>query len=454
MKTLSQVEPRTVIGSLPFVITNSGSYYLTASLTGTSGQAGISVQANNVTLDLNGFTLSGVAGSLQGIVASNVQGLVVYNGTISGWAGTGLDASTAFNCRIERLIASGNGSHGVSVASGSVISDCVASANGGDGIKIGSSCNVLNNLSQTNGAAGIEATGTGNRIEGNSVVGNSGNGILVEGIANLIIKNSGAYNVGTDYNIASGSSYGQLVLGAGPGFTNATAWANFSSTCPGTQTFCSGVCTQLSSDVNNCGACGSACSFANGSGACTGGSCQLSACNSGYANCDGNPTNGCEVNTNTSLSNCGACGALCALPNATPTCISGGCVIASCNAGYANCNGNSASGCNINVESDPNNCGFCAHVCVIPNGAAACVSGSCVIASCNSGYANCDGNVANGCEANLNTSNTTCGNCGTACNTTTSTCTAGKCLLISGQTCTSASQCASDVCTSGKCVGT
>src|SRR5438445_13129756 len=63
MKTLSQVEPRTPISSVPFAITNSGSYYLTTNLTGTGGGAAISITTSNVTLDLNGFTLAGLGTS-------------------------------------------------------------------------------------------------------------------------------------------------------------------------------------------------------------------------------------------------------------------------------------------------------------------------------------------------------------------------------------------------------
>ena len=69
MKTLEQIEPRVPISSLPFSITGPGSYYLTTNLTGAAGQNGIVVQADNVTLDLNGFALIGASGSSNGIVA-------------------------------------------------------------------------------------------------------------------------------------------------------------------------------------------------------------------------------------------------------------------------------------------------------------------------------------------------------------------------------------------------
>jgi hypothetical protein len=63
MKTLAQIEPRTPIASLPFTITNAGSYYLTTNLVGTSGTNGITIASGNVTLDLEGFALLGVPSS-------------------------------------------------------------------------------------------------------------------------------------------------------------------------------------------------------------------------------------------------------------------------------------------------------------------------------------------------------------------------------------------------------
>src|SRR5215469_11158743 len=59
MLTLSQVEPRTPIASLPFTVSTPGSYYVTGNLTAAVNQNGILVATDNVTIDLNGFTLSG-----------------------------------------------------------------------------------------------------------------------------------------------------------------------------------------------------------------------------------------------------------------------------------------------------------------------------------------------------------------------------------------------------------
>src|ERR1700733_12219713 len=74
MRSLAQIEPRTPISSLPYTITEPGSYYVTTNLTGVSGSDGITIiflpVIENVTVDLNGFTLTGVPGSHNGIHAA------------------------------------------------------------------------------------------------------------------------------------------------------------------------------------------------------------------------------------------------------------------------------------------------------------------------------------------------------------------------------------------------
>lgn len=57
MKALNVVEPRTPISSLPFTITQAGSYYLTGNLSTASN--GILVNTSDVTIDMMGFTITG-----------------------------------------------------------------------------------------------------------------------------------------------------------------------------------------------------------------------------------------------------------------------------------------------------------------------------------------------------------------------------------------------------------
>ncbi|MBI5515104.1 MAG: FG-GAP repeat protein [Deltaproteobacteria bacterium] len=79
--------------------------------------------------------------------------------------------------------------------------------------------------------------------------------------------------------------------------------------------------------------------------------------------------------------------------------------------------------------TDPSNCGGCGVVCNTTNGRAACASGRCTIA-CGTGFGDCDGMVANGCETDLGTATGHCGRCGNACGAGM-VCSAGAC----GTTC-------------------
>ncbi|MDF2694419.1 MAG: hypothetical protein K0S65_2802 [Labilithrix sp.] len=96
------------------------------------------------------------------------------------------------------------------------------------------------------------------------------------------------------------------------------------------------ACADLLNDKNHCGACYNDCgarvfTTPNTFGECTQGRCSRT-CLAGFADCDGDPSNGCEVNLNTDSSNCGACGQWCAASQGQP-CIGGACLTVECDAG-------------------------------------------------------------------------------------------------------------------------
>jgi hypothetical protein len=139
---------------------------------------------------------------------------------------------------------------------------------------------------------------------------------------------------------------------------------------------------------------------------------------------------GCETNVFNDPRNCGMCGRVCMAPNATMVCMGGTCQIGSCTPGWGNCNGNVADGCESNLQTDPHNCGSCGRICFAPNATMVCMAGSCQIGSCNPGFGDCDGNVLNGCETSLNTVSN-CGACGVTCGVGES-CINGVCECTSG----------------------
>ncbi|MEZ4406291.1 MAG: hypothetical protein R3A52_07440, partial [Polyangiales bacterium] len=185
--------------------------------------------------------------------------------------------------------------------------------------------------------------------------------------------------------------------------------------CPAGQSCCDGACLDLQSNPAACGACGARCAVANGAPACVNAVCAVGACTAPYADCDGSATNGCETDTRVSVEHCGACGAACAArPHATATCASGGCAWA-CEAGFADCDGEPSNGCEVDTRGDVTNCGACGTSCALPNATSTCASGRCAVASCGAGFADCDGSATNGCEVDTATNVTHCGGCGMAC---------------------------------------
>ncbi len=64
-------------------------------------------------------------------------------------------------------------------------------------------------------------------------------------------------------------------------------------------------------DPAHCGGCGMACeSGPNAASLCQAGTCAIS-CDEGFADCDGDPASGCEVDTTSDASHCGGCGMAC-----------------------------------------------------------------------------------------------------------------------------------------------
>jgi hypothetical protein len=91
----------------------------------------------------------------------------------------------------------------------------------------------------------------------------------------------------------------------------------------------------------------------------------------------------------------------CSLSHATETCSGGECAILSCSSGWGDCNGSDSDGCETDLDTNPNHCGSCGVSCAIPNGSGSCTNGSCNW-QCTSPYGDCDGILSNGCEQNLN----------------------------------------------------
>jgi parallel beta-helix repeat protein len=190
MKTLQQVEPRTPISAAGFVITNPGSYYVTTNIVAAGGN-GITIQADNVTVDLNGFALLGAGGSSGVSVSGARSNIVVRGGTIRGWGGR-ISAVSADGCRFEELQVSHNIGTAVRVANYATVRGCTIYTNGGFGVQASLALQISDCVVTLNGLRGIEGF-DGCQVKNCIVRGNGWDGIAVSG-GGMVLNCLSEYN--------------------------------------------------------------------------------------------------------------------------------------------------------------------------------------------------------------------------------------------------------------------
>ena len=100
-------------------------------------------------------------------------------------------------------------------------------------------------------------------------------------------------------------------------------------------------------------------------------------CPAGFADCDHNPANGCEADLS-SIRTCGTCDHVCptAFIFTTEGCMAGVCRVTSinCMGRLADCDHNMQTGCEVDLQVDPANCGACGNSC---GRGGTCVNGVC-----------------------------------------------------------------------------
>lgn len=208
MKTLAQIEPRTPISALPFTITNAGSYYVTTNLTGVSGANGITITASDVTLDLSGFTLTGVSNALDGIhINTGLARVTIRNGVIRDWSGigcSGVKADQCTGCVFERLRISGSGSWGLVSGERSTVRDCTVVNNPGGGIAMDYHSLAIGCMSAENGGNGFWSP-NGATMQDCVAMNNAGDGFGT-GAVSAITGCSSRDNAGDGFSFGDGST--------------------------------------------------------------------------------------------------------------------------------------------------------------------------------------------------------------------------------------------------------
>lgn len=130
---------------------------------------------------------------------------------------------------------------------------------------------------------------------------------------------------------------------------------------------CNDECVGAQSPSVGCGSpsC-SPCALPNAVATCDPfGACAIASCNLGYDDCDDDPLNGCEIDVIRDPDFCGGCDEEpCEVANATPGCSARTCTVFSCDFGFADCNDNPADGCEVELGSDEH-CSMCDDACAI-----------------------------------------------------------------------------------------
>jgi hypothetical protein len=202
--------------NLPVIISQPGSYVLTSNIQAPTGYTGngIFIDADNVTLDLNGFAVIGVAGSADGITSVYTERVVIRNGYVQSWGQYGIRAESTV-ARIERVVVSRNGGWGIWNEEGAAdfashIISCEALFNGGlvsgtGGIRCASQGIVVDSIAKGNSGVGISA---GSVVTGCLAIGNSDDGIRGYGssITRCVASFNGGDGIETGDSLVKGNS--------------------------------------------------------------------------------------------------------------------------------------------------------------------------------------------------------------------------------------------------------
>lgn len=246
-----------VVPTVPFTINSQGIWCFTGDLATNVGTgSAITIAVNNVTLDMNGYKLGGLAAgnATQTVGISGVDrfNVTIRNGTIRGFL-NGIELSGGQGHLIEDVRAEQNKQFGILVgADNSIVRNNIVVDTGGSavadkddaaGIRIFLNGGVPDGVRiLANDVTGVEASGlgaglrvgpaqnviiSGNRVTGVSSTGGEDTAGIALGFAFAIVENNSIYSrLGIDYGIqyviSAGGYKDNIVGGATTAFSSGT----------------------------------------------------------------------------------------------------------------------------------------------------------------------------------------------------------------------------------------
>jgi hypothetical protein len=155
------------------IVSKSGSFVLSRNLSVTAaGVDGVLITASNVTLDLQGFVITGASGTANGIeVAAGLTNVVILDGIITGFGGAGVLAGSDTATSITGLNVQGNGT-GISCGIGSLVQSNIIQGNLGEGLSFSDTTGgFLGNILQGNDSN--TSPGTTGQVNGGTSLGHN-----------------------------------------------------------------------------------------------------------------------------------------------------------------------------------------------------------------------------------------------------------------------------------------
>ena len=212
-KPLTDVEPRIAInaantpgdGNSSFRIAQPGSYYLAGNLSVGTG-SGIEIAASNVTIDLNGFALTGSLISADGITTDGLRdNIAIRNGTIANWGSDGINLATGgvgSGALIESVTVASNGAFGIRAGNRVVLRGCIARSNASDGFNLSSRAVVTDCVASQNGSRGF-AVGAGSTLTGCTATDNASDGFSLPS-STTVMHCTSSLNTGRGFFLGTG----------------------------------------------------------------------------------------------------------------------------------------------------------------------------------------------------------------------------------------------------------
>jgi hypothetical protein len=197
MKSLSQIDARVATAGerIPvnnttcpgdantlYVIAQSGSYFLAGDVNVGPSIDGIRIDAANVTLDLNGYEVSGPSQAGLTGVTVNGQNVTVRNGRSTRWQ-NGFQ-SNAVNVVFERLIATGNGGTGFFASVGLARFESCNAIFNGNSYYAGDACQFISCASSNCSFRGFEMSGGSTAVGCTSLF--DGQGFVLNGPGDVV----------------------------------------------------------------------------------------------------------------------------------------------------------------------------------------------------------------------------------------------------------------------------